>query len=440
MSNKKKNMQEKRAILKRPLTPEESAKRTKRIIIIAVSAVLALAVLFGIILGIVAVVRNSSYLMRLERVGIDKGVAAFLVSIYKHDYMTNMVSKGVSGVEDTDEFWSQPAVTGTIGDVFDYEAEEYLKQIVAANALFDKYATLTKEDEEKIALATAEVLNYKASGSKATFNSMTESMGFDFKDFQKGSEMLYKLGIVYSTIFGESGSRMQSDFAEYCERFYNRNYIRAKILIIRTEDTYKLDENGEMIKGDDGAYETHPLTAEEKQARLDDIAALDGYVNDITSDPNNTVALTDFNNRLNKVAEAYNENVISGVKNGFYLCADSQYTKDMGMKDIIDEAFNLEIGEIYTYETGAAVADGESEDNGFSFKCYVYRMEKEDKAYANNSLEHFFYDFNALSSAALYEEMVTEYAKDVTVKDEKWDAFSPVAIPRNYDYRVKVFG
>ena len=52
--------------------------------------------------------------------------------------------------------------------------------------------------------------------------------------------------------------------------------------------------------------------------------------------------------------------------------------------------------------------------------------------------KHFFLDFNYLASVSLYSEMVKEYAKEVEVKD-KWDALNPVAIPRNYNYRVKSF-
>ena len=44
---------------KTPLSPEASAKRTRRIIIITVSIILSLAVLFGAVLGIITAVRNA---------------------------------------------------------------------------------------------------------------------------------------------------------------------------------------------------------------------------------------------------------------------------------------------------------------------------------------------------------------------------------------------
>ena len=424
--------------VKEPLTEEQRAKRTRKAVVIVLSAILCVALMLGIVLGIVTLVRNSSYVMTLDRVGIDKGVASFLISIYKHDYIQTLLNNGIDA-SDSDEFWSKKRYTGTEGDLFNYEVTEYLKSVIAANVLFDEYASLTKEDERKIDFAVQEVLRYQSAGNKKAFNDSTREMGFDYKDFKKGTEMLYKLRVVYTTVFGESGSRMQTSFADYCEKYYNANYIRAKILIIRTEDTYKFDENGEMIKGDDGKYETTSLTNVQKAERNAYIERLDQCVSDLNVNPNNSIALNDFNNLLGEIADKYKENVTSGVKNGYYLAKSSDYASKLGLDGVINDAFELEIGEIktYTYEAGVTKATDES-SVGFSYKCYVYKMEKESKAYQDTSLEHFFHDFNTLSSVSLYSEIVEEYSKGVEIKD-KFDAVNPVAIPRNYTYRVKSF-
>ena len=105
MSNKKKKLQDNRAKVKKPqLTPEESAKRTKRIVIIVLCVILSLAILFGAVLGIITAVRNASYLMKLDRVGIDEGVAAFLTSSFKNDFI--IVPKN---------FELSPSVSGYMG-------------------------------------------------------------------------------------------------------------------------------------------------------------------------------------------------------------------------------------------------------------------------------------------------------------------------------------
>lgn len=450
MSNKKKSVQKvteasvdkkssavtKRKTLIRTVTTEESAKKTKRIVIICVSILLGISIILGAVLGIVNAVKNASYLMKLDRVGIDAGVASFLISIYKYDFMIALLESGVEA-KDTEEFWSSPYHTGTYGDLFNYQATEYLKSVIATNALFDEYSRLTDDDEYNIRFATEEILNRKASGSKQSFNKLTEGMNFDYKDFVKGSEMLYKMRVVYTTVFGEAGSRMPTDFADYCDTFYNREYIRAKVLIIRTNDTYEFDEKGEAVRGDDGKLKTRPLTTAEKEERAKYIERLDAAVEGVRN--GSEISLTDFNNLLNEVATKYNENIVSGVANGYYFAYGSQYTEDFGMESIVSEAFNLDVGEIYTYETGSLMAEEEDEKDAFSYKCYVYKMEKEAKAYKNSSLEHFFRDFNSLAAASLYSDIIDEYAKEVALK-KKWDKINPVAIPYNFDYRVNTFG
>ena len=440
MSNKSKKVKNQKQKSKIALTPEERVKRTKKIIIISLCVVLALAILFGAVLGIIAAVRNASYVMKLDRVGIDKGVASFLISIYKYDFMIALLESGVEATEDTEEFWSTKRYTGTYGDLFEYEVTRYLKGVIAANALFDEYATLSEEDEYKIDFAVQEILNRKASGSKKTFNELTSGMGFDFNDFKRGTEMLYKMRVVYTTVFGESGSKMPTAYPDYCKEYYDSNYIRAKILIIRTEDTYELDENGDMIKGDDGKYKIRKLETHEKQERAAYIARLNEYVKNVKEN-GSEIALNDFNNLIIEIARKYNENVISGVENGYYFAEGSAYTTEFGMQRITDEAFSMEIGDISFYETGAIMAEDEETDTetGFSYACYIYRMEKEEKAYQNPSLEHFFRDFNRLASAALYSRLVDEYAGEVILRD-KWEKINPVAIPYNYDFKVNTFG
>ena len=81
MSNNSKNNKNKKKVrygfnstqLKKAApTPEESAKKTRRIIKITVCVILALALLLGAVLGIITAVRNASYVMKADRVGIDK--------------------------------------------------------------------------------------------------------------------------------------------------------------------------------------------------------------------------------------------------------------------------------------------------------------------------------------------------------------------------------
>lgn len=464
MSNKKKKMMENRAKInkKEPLTPEQSAKRTRHIIIIAVCVVLALAIIFGAVLGIVTAVRNASYVMKADRVGMDKGVASYLISLYKYDYVISY-----EGAKDTDEFWSKPRVTGNEGDLFNFSATKHLKQIIAANALFDQYAELTDNDKKRIDLATNEVLNFKASGSKRVFNEKTKDMGFDFDDFKKGSEMIYKANIVASRIFGEGGANMPSLFGDFCESFYENNYIKAKILIIRTENTfaYETDASGKFVldaKGEkipiydtdssgNKIHSTRPLTHDEKAERMGYIEELDRLAAELSESPNSTITRNRFNALLSEVAEKYDENVLSGVTDGYYLMrksyttsdygnmeiVKSDYTERLGLDHIVSQAYLLDTNEIYVYESGAIASDHTATET-YSYKCYVVKEEKDEGAYTKSSLEHFFRDFNALASYFLYADLIEEKTDDVELT-KKWDAINPVAIPMNKDLYVLEF-
>ena len=137
MEKKKKYNQKGKTQKKRPLTPEESAKRTKRVIIIAVSIIVGLAMLFGAVLGIVAGVKNASYLMKLDNVGIDEGCASYLASYFKYVYMKRLAATG-ENVKDTADFWKIKVYeNNTYGDYLKYETETANKEQLAqlANAL-----------------------------------------------------------------------------------------------------------------------------------------------------------------------------------------------------------------------------------------------------------------------------------------------------------------
>ena len=71
---------------------------TKRIIIIAASALVGIAVILGAVLGITSAVKRSSYVMSLDGFGIDAPVACYLSSVFKSMYMQSLVQNHTSPV------------------------------------------------------------------------------------------------------------------------------------------------------------------------------------------------------------------------------------------------------------------------------------------------------------------------------------------------------
>ena len=173
-----------------------SAQKTRRTVIIIISVIVGLAITVGAVLGIITAAKNSSYLMKLDNVGITPGVASYLSSYFKALYMQNLAASGAD-VSDTPSFWNKKVFKeNTYGDYLAYETEEYIKELIASNAIFDKHTSLTSEDRDEIDLAIKEILVYRADGQKAQFNQDVKNMDFDYKDFQSATEMLYKSYVV----------------------------------------------------------------------------------------------------------------------------------------------------------------------------------------------------------------------------------------------------
>ena len=263
----------------REISSAESAAKTKRLVIIFVSAILALVLLLGVVLGVVAIAKNASYAVKLESVGMTEGVANYFVTLFKDAYIDQLKNSGVK-VSDTEQFWSSPYInaqvsTSTQGDYLKLYVENNIKKIVADNYLFDKYLTLTSSAKNDIAMTVREILYSRASNSEAMFNEDAAQYGFDYGDFKKAVEMLYKSSAVANGVFGSNGQNLVG-LTDYCNEFFMGSedfvgYKRAKLVFIRTEDTFKLDENGNKItesKTDSEGKEitvdvTRPLTDEE---------------------------------------------------------------------------------------------------------------------------------------------------------------------------------
>ncbi|MBQ9071005.1 MAG: hypothetical protein IJY23_06650 [Clostridia bacterium] len=412
------------------------AKRTRRIVIILVSVLVGIAVVLGAVLGIVAAVRRASHVMRLEDIGINEGVASYLSSVFKSMYMQNLASSGVS-VSDTESFWNTKVFReNTYADYLEYETTQYIKQIIAANVIFDSYTTLKSADKSKIEQATNEILVYQSGGDKGAFNEATEAMGFDYKDFKKATEILYKAYMIKSRIFGDSGERMSS-FPEELESFYS-GYARVKLIFIRTQDTFVLDESGNRVQDSDGNDSLRALTAEEKSERAAYIERLDACIAGIND---GTVAPEYYDSLAAEIYGKYKENIDTALTTGYYFMSGSKFTTEFSeaFSDVVKTSSSLGIGEAGVVEYGSIMADdGEDEKKQLEFvgRCYIYRVERESAAYEKEDKNGFFSDFSSLAATSVCQKMINDYAAKVEILD-KWENINPVAIPYNTNYVAK---
>ena len=391
-----------------------------RIAIIVVCAFLAAVLLFGIIFGSIIATRNANYVMTCDGYGIDTGVASYLVSYFKARYITYLRQSGLD-VTDTSEFWasSTGVFENTYGDYLKYETEEYVKQLVAACALFDKYTTLSASDKEAIKVAAEEILEFRHNGSKTEFNAATAQYGFDYDDFYRGTEMLYKAWAVSAKIFGSNGENIVSYPDQY--ESYIGNYARVKLLFIRTENKFVTDESGNRLRGDDGNDLTVDLTEEEKavrQLRIEELRTVIAGIND------GIVAPERFDELLNS---DYNEgDRSSNARNGYYFLEGSSFTTSFaeGLPEVVEGALQLEVGMATEIDCGFGV-------------CFILREGVAAGAYENTDESWCFSDYKVLASVALYQKMLAEMAKNVEMRD-KWSLISPITSPYTTDYIARL--
>lgn len=417
------------------------AKATKRLVIVLVSILLGIAVIFTSVVGIVNAVRRRSYLISYENTGVDAGVASYLASMYKNTLLRQLASSGNVNASDTETFWnSQYYGNTTWGDMLRYYTENYIKQIVAANAIFDMKTKLTDADKKELALATREILSYRAGGSVEKFNADVAEMGFDYDDFKKATEMLYKADYAFVNIFGENGSKISSD-TEYCDEFFT-NYVRAKIIFIRTENTFVYDAEGNRVKDEETGYDKLcELTEEQKAERMEYIARLEECVKGIND---GSVDVSQFDILASEISEKFKEGGESLINSGYYFkngsVSTSNFTAMIGSDKIVNTVYSLDVGysasvDLTKMNEGEAELQSEDEENANAFvgKCYILRVENESSAYLDTSASGFFEDFYLLASKTLYQTMLNEYSELVKV-GEKWSLLDLVKIPKNSDY------
>lgn len=394
--------------------------RGSKIAIIVVCAVLAAVLVFGIVFGSIIAARNASYVATCDEFGIDTGVASYLVSYFKGRYITYMKQSGIN-VTDTPEFWATPSgiFENTYGDYLKYETEEYVKQIVAAAALFDKNAKLSDADKEAIKVATDEILDFRHSGSKSEFNAATEKYGFDYNDFCRATELIYKSWAVSTKLFGANGENIVS-YPDFYQSYLN-NYTRVKLLFIRTDNKFVTDENGNRIKGEGGNDLTVDLTDEEKAVRQERIATLTEVMNGIN---NGTVAPERFDELL---AGEYNEGDRSAnARNGYYFMSGSAFTAEFrqGVPEVMEKIFDMEVNTVIEINCSFGV-------------CFAMREPVVEGAQENTDKTWCFADYNLLASSALYQKMLTELAQEVELRD-KWKEISVIDIPYSTDYTARL--
>ncbi len=384
-----------------------------KIWIIAVAAVLAVAIAVCAALGIALAVRNSSSVMYYDGVTISEGAAAYFISRFKVDYLSAFASLGAT---DSDTFWSSEREGGgSYAEHFDGLATAYLKELTVTAALFDRYHRLDSNDKAIIKRSAESVLEYQAGGDKDAFNKEAEKYGFDYDSFLDAVEILYKSYNSYSMIYGTDGAGVASDRSA-CEEFLSE-YSHVKLMFIRTEE--------KLVVGVNGEEELVKLSEDEIEQRELRAATLRSAILALKNNEDGQITPQMFNLYLKE----YGDGDPIMDEHGYYFHEDSELTTEFAeaFPEVVNAALNMRIGEYAEVRTHLQDAD---ENIGFEGYCFIYKYPVTEGAYADEELESWFSDFYKHASEFSYAGAIEKLVPDIRL-GEKFDALSPVSVPKN---------
>lgn len=388
---------------------ETDMGKSKKVFLIFTAVFLGVVLLAGIVIGTVSAVKESRSVMSYKGIYMYEGVANYLAASYKYTFKAALTRLGINGA-DTESFWGRDAGGGkTYGEVLLENTDRYLKSVLVGSYMFDRNTRLTKNDKQVIKTATDEVLLHKAGGDVDTFNEIAEPMGFDFDDFERAAELIYKYEMAMTVIFGYDAVALQSGlFDAQCDEYYKQNYSRVRLLVIRTDGEWATDpETGEQVLD-----EYDETERSEALAKIEDIREkiADGRMNE--------------NAFIWHIQNEYPTDQVNDEK-GYYFSASSAYSHnfaDEGGRSVVKAALSMKVGEYTECELDIGT-------------CFIFRCALEERAYSSYVLERFFEDFYVNAAPSIYADSLVEYFGGIKVKD-KYDSTAVITLPYNYQLGI----
>ena len=409
---------ERNAKMQKTQKVKDAKLNKKKALIIFVSAFIAVAVIFGAVMGIVSAVKEANAVFSFDGVIMDEDVASFFIGRFKTKYIHDLRASGYTNAENTEKFWNSAYDKDrTHGDIMISLAERQLKQIVVNNYLFDRYSSLTDEDEALIEKAISETLEYHTGGSMDEFQSLAATYGFDYDSYCEAVEMLYKSDRAFAAIYGQDGTAMKNDTSA-CAKYLSE-YSHVSLIFIRTED--------KLITFDDGSTAVHSLDADERAKRLDTIEKIRTAIEAKENGTDGQITPTAFAEYLSTYGE--------GDKNydsmGHYFHEDSDFTKEYATQfpEVTEKALSMAVGE---YAEVAVDFINRENPNAKSSPgvCFIYKSSPASGAYAESTLKRCFSDFYSDAATALYVDTSEILCRDME-RGNKYSELNFIAISTN---------
>lgn len=371
----------------------------QKILLIFVCAFVAAVIVFGTVLGIVIGVQKSGAAAEYNGVTMDEKTASYFASYYKYDFIAALANSGVDAY-DAPDFWHSKDADGiAYGTYLVVGVRNYISDILVANYYYNRYATLDSSARSKIDASVDAIMSRLGSSSEAA--DALSACGTDKTALKTAAEMFYKARYAMDEIYGVGGATLMG-YPDDCEK-YLREYSRVKLLFIRTEDTFRLDTDGNRVVTD-GEYEMRDLTTQEIADREALIAKIDAEIEGYETGANIQITEEIFDNYAKNQGEGEN----SKIDSGYYFSETSAYSaafaEDVSF-DIVEKSLSMEIGEYEKVVTDFAV-------------CYIYRCNVVPGAYSDTSDEGFFADFYSDAAVFLFAELLETMREDVEFSDK----------------------
>lgn len=379
--------------------------------------ILALLLLFAFALS--CLVGCGARVVSYRSLNVDEGTFMYLYSYFR--YRIPVVYKS-AGVKDTAAFWNAPFdETQTNGEYYGKLALQFVYQTIVSARIFDSESSLSSAERKYLKELQEEALtlDYKGGGDEKSFNEKASTYGFDYDDFCEGTLLLYKASKAKAALYGTTGILAEE---EDLNAFLENNYVRIKMIFVRTKDRFVFDESGNYVRDENGNYKTEPLPEEVKIEKEQKISAL-------LADIENGITEAEFD-ALITARDPYFNDDSSYPAGGYYFNEHTAYTKAYakafgtkaeGEADIISTALAMKVGEVRVVES----------EYGTHF-LYAAKIEDGDYKQTSGAYADMFSEFYSLAADTLFTELLAKEIEQIKIKNSEFiDALDFVSTPPN---------
>ena len=394
--------------------------KAKRILFISLAVAVAAVLALGAVLFAVSSVRKSRAIASYGDLYVERGVYSCIASYYKGLFLASLRADGV-GAYDTPVFWSlTDAEDVTYADRLSQSFEKEIRRILVAAHLFDTASSLSDTEKKNLADTAENTLTYRAGGDKTAFNRMTEKYGFTYDDYVKSLTIVYKSSRAQAVIYGENGENLKN--TQDAKTYLSENYKHIYLLVLRTEDTFLLDEDGNRVT-EGGQDVLRNFTDKEKAERAALIERIRAAIaNRETGDGEMMNPLM-----FSTMIETYDDGEGRDLADGYYFSAGSEFTSEYAGRypELVEKALSMTPGEY------AECGDGEGK-----IRFFLACVEPTSSADTLSQNARFFTDFYSRVADASLEKTMALFLPEVTLTEAAL-ALDLVSLPYNSEFPLR---